>query len=164
MSHPASIAASRSSAVGFVSCSWHMRQTETNRWPCLSACSPGTIAPPALRGRASCTSMLRTVQLSHEISHTGLSARNSATNLRRSGATAFRFADCRGIGLRLKFSGLRVSCLVLRVSIFERGSEALRRSGARRFSGISVPSKLTPHSGAFTCKYRTLLGNLEVTP
>ena len=60
--------------------------------------------------------MLRTVQLSHEISHTGLSARNSATNLRRSGATAFRFADCREIGLRLKFSGLRVSCLVLRLS------------------------------------------------
>ena len=108
--------------------------------------------------------MLRTVQLSHETMHTGCSRNISFTNLRRSGATAFRFADCRGIGLRLKFSGVRVSCLVLRVSIFERGSEALRRSGARRFSGISVPSKLTPHSGAFTCKYRTLLGNLEVTP
>jgi len=53
--------------------------------------------------------MLRVVQLSHEISHTGLSARNSATNLRRSGATAFRFADCREIGVR-------VSCLVLRLS------------------------------------------------
>ena len=153
MSHPASIAASRSSAVGFVSCSWHMRQTATNRWPCLSACSPGTIAPPALRGRASCTSMLRTVQLSHEISHTGLSARNSATNLRRSGATAFRFADCRGIGLRLKFSGLRVSCLVLRLSgdfFMQADRYTFRNADA---SGLSV---LLPFrcSGSTTCRRR----------
>ena len=146
MSHPASIAASRSSAVGFVSCSWHMRQTATNRWPCLSACSPGTIAPPALRGRASCTSMLRVVQLSHEISHTGLSARNSATKFRRCRCRAARFGE------------------TLRIGEEERFTEALRRSGARRFSGISVPSKLAPHSGAFTCKYRTLLRYLEVTP